>query len=368
MDYLPEITRIIDYGLRGQKQQLYSQINLLIKQLNKKGDIRSAEILLKKISVKDEHITPNAFQFNRPIPVEKDNRFPLADFQKFEVNDIWIELPENLQKNIDLFLSYLENKEKLKSENIPLNPTMLLYGPPGTGKSKLAAYIASQLSLPLITARSDALISSYLGSTSKNIRMLMDYAQEQPCILFLDEFDALAKGRNDANEIGELKRVVVSLLQNIDALDNVILIAATNHPELLDKAVWRRFQYKIEIELPHKEIREAITKHILSDIDKKNLALFIELTHGLSGADIEAIVYEFKREKVLNNNLLDFKKLLQLALLSHNNNLTFLKHNIKEEVLYIKKKFNLSYEKIAKIFAISKTYVGKILKESIENE
>jgi len=82
-------------------------------------------------------------------------------------------LPQQLEKQISKFLNYIIYKEKLKVENIPVNPTMLLHGAPGTGKSKLAAYIAAKLSLPLVTARSDALVSSYLGSTSKNIRMLM---------------------------------------------------------------------------------------------------------------------------------------------------------------------------------------------------
>lgn len=364
MEFLPEISRIIDYGLSGDSKKLASQVQLLIKQLLKKGDSRSAEALSKKLSFAEQNIKPNSSQFERPIPVEKDNRFPLADFKYFDEGETWIALPEHVQSNIQLFLSYLKHKQKLKAENIPLNPTMLLYGPPGTGKSKLAAYIASKLNLPLITARSDALISSYLGSTSKNIRMLMDYAQAQPCVLFLDEFDALAKGRDDSNEIGELKRVVVSLLQNIDSLDNVILIAATNHSDLLDKAVWRRFQYKIEIMMPTENIREKIIQHIIPNIDKKNLALLLELSDGLSGADIEAITYEYQRERILTDNNISINKLFQLALIAQNNHLTFLKQDMKDEIIYIRTKFNLSYEKLATIFNISKTYVGKILKES----
>ncbi len=159
-------------------------------------------------------------------------------------------MPDNLDKKVNAFVSYLGKKDELNALNIPINPTLLLFGPPGTGKSKLAANIAARVGLPLVTARADALISSYLGSTSKNIRSLMEYAKSEPCVLFLDEFDSIAKARDDKNEIGELKRVVVSLLQNIDTLKDTIVIAATNHAHLLDPAIGRRFHYKMEL-LPH---------------------------------------------------------------------------------------------------------------------
>ena len=110
---------------------------------------------------------------------------------------------------------------------------MLMYGPPGTGKSRLARHIAGELGLELYVARLDGLISSFLGSTSKNIRALFDFAAKTPCVLFLDEFDAIAKLRGDTQELGELKRVVNSFIQNLDSLGpQSIVLAATNHEEL----------------------------------------------------------------------------------------------------------------------------------------
>lgn len=367
MDYLPEVSRIIDYGLSGNRSKLVAQIELLIKQLHKKGDARSAEAISNRLLMMQENIKGNNSFIERPVPVERDNRFPLADRIFYTPEEIWLAFPEVVEHEVGRFLSYLKNKDKLLEKNIPVNPTMLLYGPPGTGKSKLAAYIASKLGLPLVTARTDALISSYLGATSKNIRMLMDYAQTTPCILFLDEFDALAKGRDDANEIGELKRVVVSLLQNIDKLDNVVLIAATNHPHLLDKAVWRRFQYKMEISLPDNFVRQQIAKRILDDqIDKKTLDLFIQFTAGISGAEIENVLHEYLRETILHEKDDNINRLLQLAIHISYPEITFLPNKRKEEIILVKSKYDLSYEKLAMIFSVSKTYIAKVLKEEEE--
>lgn len=366
MEYLSEITRIIDYGMHSNQSKLLSQVKLLISNLRRSGDDFSADALEETLTITKKSIKPqgNMNIFERPVPVEKDSRFPLADRITYEKGEIWIELPIGTSEIVKRFINYYENRDKLISNNIPVNSSILLYGPPGTGKTKTAAYIASMLGLPLVTARTDALISSYLGATSKNIRMLMDYAQATPCVLFLDEFDALAKIRDDSNEIGELKRVVVTLLQNIDSLEDVVLIAATNHEKLLDKAVWRRFHYKIEISLPSDEIRENIVKRLIKeDIDKKIIGVFVELTRGMSGAEIESICYEYLKEKAIEENV-KISRLLFLVLMENISDLKVNNMTKKSIILLIKSKYNLSYEKIAIILDISKTYVSKVIKDS----
>lgn len=370
MNYLSEITRIIDYGMNSNQHKLFSQVKLLISNLREDGDMFSADALEQSLNITKKSIKPQSSMntFERPVPVEKDSRFPLADKNIYNKDEVWIELPKGTKEIVERFINYYENREKLIANKIPVNSSILLYGPPGTGKTKTASYIASMLGLPLITARTDALISSYLGATSKNIRMLMDYAQSTPCVLFLDEFDALAKVRDDSNEIGELKRVVVTLLQNIDSLENVVLIAATNHEKLLDKAVWRRFNYKIEISLPNDEIRKNIAERLITEhIDKKIIGIFVELTKGMSGADIESICYEYLKEKAIGGNV-HISRLLLLVVIE---NIPELKVDIatkKEIILFIKSKYNLSYEKISVILDVSKTYVSKVIKDSKDAE
>jgi SpoVK/Ycf46/Vps4 family AAA+-type ATPase len=145
------------------------------------------------------------------------------------------------QYRVDLLRSYgLEPRNRI-----------LLIGPPGNGKTSLAEALAESLMLPLYLVKYDSLIGAYLGETASRLRKLMDYVSTRKCILFFDEFETLGKERGDTHETGEIKRVVSSLLLQIDNLpSHVIVIGATNHPELLDRAVWRRFQIKIALPPP----------------------------------------------------------------------------------------------------------------------
>ena len=128
---------------------------------------------------------------------------------------------------------------------------VLLSGPPGNGKTSFAEAIAESLALPFLVVRYDALVGSYLGETNSRLRALFDYVRTQSCVLFFDEFDSIGKERGDTHETGEIKRVVSFLLMQIDQLPSyVVTIAATNHAELLDRAVWRRFQTRIAFPAP----------------------------------------------------------------------------------------------------------------------
>ena len=150
--------------------------------------------------------------------MDQESRLALADEELIRPGYAVVFVSPDVTASLNEFIRFVVASDCLISQGVGVSPSMLLYGPPGCGKTELARYVASQLGLPQLTARSDSLISSFLGSTAKNLRVLFEHAMARPCVLFLDEFDALAKARDDKNELGELKRVVVSLLQNIDAL------------------------------------------------------------------------------------------------------------------------------------------------------
>jgi SpoVK/Ycf46/Vps4 family AAA+-type ATPase len=142
---------------------------------------------------------------------------------------------------------------------------VLLSGPPGNGKTSYAEGVAEALGLPLFVVRYDALIGSYLGETNARLRKLFDYIRTQPSVLFFDEFDAIGKERGDTHETGEIKRVVSFLLMQLDQLPSyVIVIAASNHAELLDRAVWRRFQIRLSFPAPDRKHLKVFLERIIS--------------------------------------------------------------------------------------------------------
>ena len=150
--------------------------------------------------------------------------------------------------------------ELLHAHNLRARNRILLAGAPGNGKTSLAEALAHELMYPLVVVRYETLVGSYLGETSGRLMHVFDYAKTQRCVLFFDEFETLGKERGDTHETGEIKRVVSSLLLQVDALpDYVVVVAASNHPELLDRAVWRRFQLCIELSAPN---RSQLTQHI----------------------------------------------------------------------------------------------------------
>lgn len=141
--------------------------------------------------------------------------------------------------------------ELLRAHGVEPRNRILLSGPPGNGKTTVAEAIAEALVVPMIVPRYESIVGSFLGETSQRLRQLFEYVSSRRCVLFFDEFDTVAKERADEHETGEIKRVVSSLLLQIDQLpSHVVVITATNHPELLDRAVWRRFQLRIDMQRP----------------------------------------------------------------------------------------------------------------------
>lgn len=150
-------------------------------------------------------------------------------------------------------------RDLLRSYGLEPRHRILLSGPPGNGKTSIAEAIATELMVPLFVVRYEAVIGSFLGETSGRLKRLFEYVRTRECVLFFDEFDTLGKERGDTHETGEIKRVVSSLLLQIDALpSHVVVVTATNHSELLDRAVWRRFQVRLTVSPPSLAQKEEL--------------------------------------------------------------------------------------------------------------
>lgn len=227
-------------------------------------------------------------------PKDKDSTLELVEIlqPKVKLNDV--ALPDKIREIIIQIIEEQKNASALLSKGITPTNRILFCGPPGCGKTLTANVIAGEIGMPVAYVRLDGLVSSYLGQTGTNIRKIFEFVKNKRIILFLDEFDAIAKKRDDAHELGELKRVVTTLLQNMDEMPaNVLLIAATNHHHLLDSAIWRRFNTSLFLELPNIQQREKMIDKFLHDtlaeyqIATKELLV---LTEGMSGAQIYNLI------------------------------------------------------------------------------
>jgi len=375
MKYSIEIGKIIEGSLKHDQTKVINYTNQLISKLETDGETRAVAKFKKLLSAQTE-MSLSAMGNNPKslsIPVDTESRTTLADIIYPDENNIEVILSKRNADKLDSFILSYKNADKLNDLGIGVSNTLLLYGPPGCGKTKCAYLIAKQLNLPLVIARLDSLISSYLGTTAKNIRNLFEFAQKIPCVLFLDEFDAIAKARDDNNELGELKRVVNSLLQNVDSMSkDSLLLAATNHQQLLDSAVWRRFDYKLEIELPDKE---AISKLIylftghMGTLSEKDVTELSTLFYGLSGAEIEELITKSIRNAVIHNHSFDKRNIYEEYFILQN----ILPQNCNDtrKLLQIKAKYLrkcnekiFSLQVIADVLGSSKTTIQKIVKEA----
>lgn len=303
--YYSEIGKIIEAGLDRDKDKVRSFAKLLAKKMSDNGEIRGSNrintILDKKRSgnVVTDSLTP--------LPVDQESRMNIIDID-FSPQAEALILSRSVQLKLKDFIDTIQHKNVMDDMGLDFSESLLLYGYPGCGKTTAASYIAEKMELPLVTARLDTLISSLLGATAKNIHKIFEYAKRQPCVLFLDEFDAIAKARDDQHELGELKRVVNSLLQNIDEYSSEgILIAATNHQELLDDAVWRRFQSVIEMPKPSipeiKQMLELLPDYIdTSRIKDNQWKKIYQSLIGLSYSDIKKISNNVAKKTILTNN------------------------------------------------------------------
>ena len=214
---------------------------------------KTVEALIAEERAKTHHVLADALaqaasgsKGNRDIPVQVVLKSPSADLleQRADVALSDLILPTTVETLANQLVEEQQRADLLRSYNLEPRSRVLLTGPPGNGKTSMAEAIATALSVPFLVVRYEKVVNSYLGETAKRIQEAFQYARLRQCVLFFDEFDALAKEREDRQESGEIKRVLNSLLLEVDRLPSyVILVAATNHPDLLDRAVGDGFRF-----------------------------------------------------------------------------------------------------------------------------
>lgn len=301
----------------SSENESVARADLLIKlvQAGSSGDQelfgRTVEALVAEERTKQHHVV--AEELSRSLDAGSNARAQRLPVLDLDMDLAYEVLPE--RKLDDLVLSEavstacLEIAEEhhrtdlLRAYNLEPRHRILLLGPPGNGKTSVAEALAAAAMLPLVVVRYEGIIASYLGETASRLQRLFDAVRTRHCVLFFDEFDTIGKERGDEHETGEIKRVVSSLLLQIDRLpSHVIVVCATNHPELLDRAVWRRFQVRLDLPRPTRKQAEQWFARWQERVDQpvgyapRTLA---DRLVGLSFGELEEFVFDVERRRVL---------------------------------------------------------------------
>lgn len=302
------ILNLVRAGARGDQAQFQKTVEALAADERAKNHGVLADRLLAQLQLdsngRSRAPAPlSARPLSDPLVVEVVPRRRIED----------LILPAEAEQAVRELVEEQHRADLLRSHNLEPRSRVLLAGPPGNGKTSLAEAIADAVSAPFLVVRYEAVIGSYLGETAQRIGQVFEHARSRQCVLFFDEFDTLGKERGDLHETGEIKRVVSSLLLQIDALPSyVVVVTASNHPELLDRAAWRRFQVRLELPMP----KQGQIEEWFKRFEKRTGYTFglsprilAQSLRGLSFAEVEDFGTDVLRRIALNQPNANAKKI-----------------------------------------------------------
>lgn len=308
MDYESKLSENLVHmarlALTGRAQDVQAYIRQSIRR-NKQQNPELAQQLSELLAITPTALSPLRDFGGAIVPVDADSRLPLAK------SEYPVQIPTKpifeptIRSKLEQVVA--EQKHLLALEQQGLGPTrsLLFVGPPGVGKTLSARWIAAELNRPLITLDLATVMSSFLGKTGSNIRAVLEYAKSVASVLLLDEFDSIAKRRDDDGDVGELKRLVTVILQEVDDWpSSSLLIAATNHGDLLDPAIWRRFDDVLEYSAPsEKERGEALLGFFGEDANNVRswLPLLVRLWAGQSFSDLNRTIQWVRRRAAITD-------------------------------------------------------------------
>ena len=285
--------------------------------LEKNSDSNETSLLLST-AFRDNIATSSNLQSFSTLPTSKRLNIPLVTFVPRAKLRHYMILPEKIEKRFQRIEKEYAARDRLAHHGLRYRQKILLFGSPGCGKTMGAERLAWNTGLSLLKVRFDGMVSSYLGETASNLRLVFELAAKNPCLLFFDECDSIAKSREDTQEVGEIKRVVNTFLQVLDDYESHsgILVAATNLDSSLDTAIWRRFDDVIEVPRPGKKELESIVRQTLSAIEvgSINWQLIIQKMEGFSAAQTVRVAQDAAKRAILEREELVIQEHLEEAI------------------------------------------------------